>query len=287
MLGSLYSGVTGMRVHQQKLNVIGNNIANVNTIGFKKDRVVFQETFARTLQAAYEPAGNRGGVNPMQVGTGVALSSIDTIHEQGDLASTGRMLDLAIQGEGYFIVAQPNGVVYTRAGSFDIDAAGNLINPATGGFVQGWNAVGGVIDTSGAPTNITIDPRHLGLGGGSASERLEQLTIDDRGRLIGVLADNTPIILGQVALAMFPNPAGLNKVGGTSFSQSLNSGAPQVGEPQTGGRGRIIPENLEMSNVDLVQEFTEMITTQRGFQANSRVITTSDELLQETLNIKR
>ncbi|MDD2629260.1 MAG: flagellar hook-basal body complex protein, partial [Limnochordia bacterium] len=99
--------------------------------------------------------------------------------------------------------------------------------------------------------------------------------------------DNTPIVLGQVALATFPNPAGLSKVGGTSFSESLNSGTAQLGEPQSGGRGRIIPESLEMSNVDLVQEFTEMITTQRGFQANSRVITTSDELLQETLSIKR
>ncbi|MDD2629383.1 MAG: flagellar hook-basal body complex protein, partial [Limnochordia bacterium] len=243
MLGSLYTGVSGMRTHQQKLNVIGNNIANVNTIGFKKDRVVFQEMFARTLQAAYEPAAHRGGVNPMQVGTGTALSSIDTIHEQGDLAGTARMLDLAIQGEGYFIIGQSQGFVYTRAGSFDIDGAGNLINPVTGGFVQGWNATGGVIDSSTAPTNITIDPKHLGLGGGTADERLEALTVDDRGRLIGVLADNTPIVLGQVALANFPNPAGLSKVGGTSFSESLNSGTAQLGEPQSGGRGRIIPES--------------------------------------------
>jgi flagellar hook protein FlgE len=411
---SMFSGVTGLRNHQVKMDVIGNNIANVNTVGFKKSRVVFQDTLSQTMRGAASPQGNRGGTNPMQVGLGMTIASIDTIHSPSSAESTGNMTDMAIEGEGYFIIGEGLDMYFTRAGNFGFDRNGNLINTANGLKVMGWqdtvkyevpndkspqsirsieirkgmmipasattgisfaknlNSETGIsgtyslpfkvydsqghghsltitytktatanewnyeITSDGSITNIsnntgtiTFDgngenPTVTGSGGnfigdpnnGAAqisfsvvfpgiTQYAKETNIDlsyqdgyPAGTLTGITTDTTGVITGifdnghsrqlaQVALANFDNPAGLIKAGQNMYRYSNNSGEPQIGESGTGGRGAIAPGYLEMSNVDLSEEFTQMIITQRGFQANSRIITASDEMLQELVNMKR
>ncbi|MHB8757133.1 MAG: flagellar hook-basal body complex protein, partial [Bacillota bacterium] len=140
MMRSMYAGVSGLRNHQIRMDVIGNNIANVNTVGFKAGRVNFQEIFNQTIRGASSPTGSRGGTNPQQVGLGMGLSSIDTLQTQGNLQTTGKMTDLAIQGNGFFVLNADGNLAYTRDGAFDLDANGNLINPSNGMKVQGWLA---------------------------------------------------------------------------------------------------------------------------------------------------
>lgn len=414
MMRSMFSGVSSLRNHQVRMDVIGNNIANVNTVGYKADRVTFQELFQQTIRGASAPSGNRGGVNPMQVGLGVKIGSIDTLHTETSLETTGLMTDLAIEGNGFFIVNDGERSFYTRAGLFDIDEEGNFVMRGNGLYVQGWTDVpgsgeagrinlytqltvppkasenfwlGGNLDAaqpavgdpgswdggnpptpattlvgivrdsqggahqveirfwkteadtnrwhwqawaegervglgnirfdhSGAiypdtatgnmilepvgvdPINVTLDFSrmtqyaqqtsaevigHDGLVAGS----LETFTIDGAGIIRGVYSNGLTRDLGQIALAYFANPGGLAKMGDTLFDVTANSGEAQIGRAGEGGRGTIAPGSLEMSNVDLSQEFTNMITTQRGFQAASRIITTSDEMLQELVNLKR
>ena len=140
MMRSMFSGVTGLRNHQVKMDVIGNNIANVNTVGYKKSRVTFQDTLSQTMRGAASPQGNRGGTNPMQVGLGMTIASIDTIHSPSNAEYTGNMTDLAIEGDGYFIVGEGLDKYYTRAGNFGFDTNGNFINLATGLKVKGWQS---------------------------------------------------------------------------------------------------------------------------------------------------
>ena len=423
MLRSLFSGVSGLRNHQVRLDVISNNIANVNTVGFKGSRCNFRDALYQTMQGATAPQGGRGGMNPRQVGLGVAVGSIDTIMTQGNTESTGRNTDLAIEGDGFFVVGDDNGArYYTRAGAFTLDRAGNLVN-ANGLKVLGWNAGANGIDvTNGTPGFIKIvrgeempphatenvsysgnldaraladatslrpaqksiydslgntheltisfqktgdntwswtatAPAGLLVDDGSGGAAAGTLTFSAAGALVGVTGPGTirvlddpgvpgdglgganPIAvkldfthltqyaadttanaldqdgysrgsltefnvdaagvitayytngrsraLAQVAMAIFNNPEGLMRYGDTLFQESNNSGSAQVGVALTGGRGTLKPMSLEMSNVDLSQEFTNLIITQRGFQASSRVITTSDEVLQELVNLKR
>lgn len=140
MMRSLYSGVSGLQNHQVRMDVIGNNISNVNTIGFKKGRVNFQDMISQSMGGAAKPTDELGGVNPKQVGLGMAVASIDTIHTQGSLQTTGKMDDLAIQGNGFFIMSSGAKQYYTRAGAFGLDQEGILVNPANGMKVQGWTA---------------------------------------------------------------------------------------------------------------------------------------------------
>ncbi|WP_187442607.1 flagellar basal-body rod protein FlgF [Rossellomorea vietnamensis] len=400
MLRSMYSGISGMKNFQTKLDVIGNNIANVNTYGFKKGRVTFKDTMNQTISGASAAQENRGGKNPMQVGLGSTLSTIDTIHTQSSLQSTGRPLDLAINGDGYFVVKQGDAQFYSRAGNFYLDDSGTLVNgdglkvqsyengvlqdikvnvnaqlPATitetinmfgnlssdavgsEPFVQQINVVDDTgeqvtldmkltpqnpsnkwdlqfvnqngenpltsdsytIDFSQDPMdappfvnlpisdtnedgtadtllNVEMDYEQLtNLGGdlsasadpdGNTAGSLESFNIGSMGEINGVYSNGEITTIGYLALAKFSNPSGLTKAGGNSFQQSVNSGPANVniaGE----GRGSIVSGSLEMSNVDLSEEFTEMITAQRGFQANTKIITTSDEILQELVNLKR
>ncbi|MFS8653442.1 MAG: flagellar hook protein FlgE [Limnochordia bacterium] len=511
MMRSLFAGVSALRYHQVRMDVIGNNIANVNTVGYKSSRVTFKDLLSQTLRDASAPQNNRGGTNPFQVGLGVNLGAIHTYHTQGNSQATGVATDLAIEGDGYFILSNGPERFYTRAGMFDLDRDGNLVSLTTGLKVLGWVAdQNGVIDTNAPlreiviPKGATIDPRAtsqivytgnldsrdngsivlqestrqitvdgetyqltfkvtstgnfnefqwtvtvtdssgavvdsksgtfatdssgvpigtedvaldidgdstVNLRRGSSLDALFEVTsdstdspvtlvgatytpppehvttievfdslgnthevittfqkvgenrwswtvqspasgsgeivFDDRGRVVsttgsitipglggaqsvqitpdfsqitqfgepatavansqdgygaGVLKSfgidaNGVIVgsfsngldrqLGQIALATFANPAGLIKTGETLFKVSSNSGQAVIGAAGTGMRGSINSGALEMSNVDLSQEFTDMIVTQRGFQANSRVITTSDEMLQELVNLKR
>lgn len=401
MLRSMYSGISGMKNFQTKLDVIGNNIANVNTYGYKKGRTTFKDLVSQQIAGASSSGANRGGTNPIQVGLGGTLSSIDTIHTQGSLQTTGRQLDLGINGDGFFVVKNGDSTMYTRAGNFYLDEAGYLVT-ADGSLVQGVNAAGtltpiqiqsssstlpsattlvdlmGNLD-SGTPAsntskmNFTVkdslgnehtiellmtktaNPNEwsytisgLGTGTVTGTQSSGTLTFDDKGKLtaptgsisidldpnngaaaqtiqldfdditqvsgantvavdtmdgygqgylesfnigqsgevIGVYSNGELSTLGQIAIATFSNNGGLTKAGNNLYKASNNSGIPNVGLPGD-GRGAITAGALEMSNVDLSEEFTEMITAQRGFQANTRIITTSDEILQELVNLKR
>ena len=462
MMRSLYAGVSGLQNHQVRMDVLGNNIANINTTGFKKGRVNFQDMLSQTLSGAARPTDEVGGVNPKQVGLGMVIAAIDTIHTQGSLQSTGVMTDVAVQGEGFFILQDGEKRFYTRAGAFGLDADGLLVNPANGMKVQGWQAqtiggvttvnvasalsdlvipVGGkdpaaattevqlacnldkrtpeipleageqtviegtwstsfdVYDSFGTvhqlqvnftkvpglanrwqaqviidpaaeiPTNTLVDvgpannednlffldfdnlgslaavldaqgdtltegqlqvqvsfdvPEatippgevavrqvfNLNLGevgayrdavtqfaeksstktitqNGYPMGYLESFKIDQSGVITGVFSNGTNRPLGQVALASFVNPGGLDKAGESTYVVSNNSGDPRVDPAGIAGKGKIIAGALEMSNVDLAEEFTDMIVTQRGFQASSRTITTSDQMIQELLTLKR
>ncbi|WP_039041925.1 flagellar basal body rod protein FlgG [Sporosarcina sp. ZBG7A] len=264
MLRSMYSGISGLKNFQTKLDVIGNNIANVNTYGFKKGRTVFKDLYSQTVAGASAPGGNRGGVNPKQVGLGSQLATIDTLHTAGSTQFTGNTLDLAIEGDGFFVVKDGTKDVYTRAGNFYMDQNGDVVD-GDGRYLQ---------KTGGG--KITIPPTATSM---SIGQNGSVTYVPDTG--------GNPVEVGIINIAKFNNPGGLNKVGGNIFEASTNSGPVIPGAPQSGGRGTIKSGSLEMSNVDLSEEFTEMIVAQRGFQANTRIITTSDEILQELVNLKR
>jgi flagellar hook protein FlgE len=403
------------------MDVIGNNISNVNTVGYKSSRATFQEIFSETLKGAGAPEGGRGGTNPQQIGLGISIATIDTLHTRGSIESTGYPLDLAIEGNGFFIVSDGGSPKFTRAGNFIRDTEGNIVN-GNGLRVLGWMAdENGYIDTTLSPgtiqipegmqmppkatsavkiignldadtaidgivpfeteiydvlgrknklnfnlvkTNndewqiqetlstadgspvanavavtlpdgtvesivlttpptltftdgrltsagtftiqagypisedITVDISHIhqfasesGVDplevDGYPLGSLEDFNFDALGVATGIFTNGQQKVIARIALAAFNNPSGLHKVGNNLFIQTPNSGQPSVGAAGEHGRGTINPSSLEMSNVDIAKEFTNMIITQRGFQANSRIITTSDEMLQELVNLKR
>ncbi len=464
MMRSLYAGVSGLKNHQLRMDVIGNNISNVNTNGFKYERVTFQDLISQTLQGASEPKNNVGGVNPKQIGLGALIASVDKIMTQGAFQTTGKGTDVAISGEGFFILSANDKEYYTRSGNFDVDKAGNLVNPANGMNIQGWNAINdqdgnksinasadieNIIiplyskepakETSfvrlksnlnssilAIPTDISEEERNrlilnqnidqkrghslsldvfddqgnqhklrmimwksqdnlwngsvsienasqlsldvLGPEGqnttiagnnnfvlgfspdgrisslsdgvdiknqgelnanlsfrlpgnptvrnieirfGTAGEvngvtqysspfttkaieqdgksmgYLESFNIDPSGTITGVYSNGLQEPLARIAMANFTNPEGLSKKGSNNFEVSNNSGEAIIGEANTQGFGEMNSGMLEMSNVDLAEQFTDMIVTQRGFQANSKSIVTSDQMLQELLTLKR
>lgn len=468
MMRSLYSGVSGLQVHQVKMDVIGNNISNVNTVGFKSSKVQFAEVFAQTIKGAGAPQEGRGGTNPQQVGLGAGLSTISVQHSKGSTQRTDNPTDIMIDGNGFFVVsADESGQnkFYTRAGNFSLDKLGYLVNPngfkvldnagdpirinksetkaatatttseLTGNLnfvvdpdkvdptdnsiytttLDVYNSVGGVntieikfgekltndptlpgiitipdpadltgpqipsntsyrsvtfsapgaaatigdltnltdpsvpgtdtqvfaeFDQNGsfvklvsdvvyattAPATVpyvsgtvpytgtlqiidggvdeveididdtmfsslthysqTTDAKAVAVQGNSAGA-LDSFSVASSGEVVGTFTNGERKTLATIGLASFDNPPGLIKVGGNLFTDTPNSGSAKFGDPGTGSFGALTPGALEMSNVDLSQEFTEMITTQRGFQANSRVITTTDEMIQELVNLKR
>jgi flagellar hook protein FlgE len=400
MLRSLFAGISGLRSHQQMMDVTGNNIANVNTAGFKSSQATFQDTLSQLVKAAGAPQAGGGGTNPAQIGLGVRLGGITTNFTQGAQQTTGRTTDLMIQGDGFFVVADGNEQLFTRAGSFSFDTNGRLVTN-NGQVVQGWQAdakgnintntgttgiqlpmgtllaptatstavfsgnltgegdpsvpttittsipvydangkvsqlavtlkaiaptapaaaewdvsfdggatsagtmafdPAGVLQTTPAtfagPNGVSVDLSGMtGYSGastvspqsqdGSGMGSLQAFTISPDGTMIGVFSNGLKQPIAQLALANFNNPAGLEKVGDSMYRTTVNSGATQLGAAGTAGRGVLQAQTLEMSNVDLAQEFTNLVIAQRGFQANSRVITASDELLQDLVNLKR
>jgi flagellar hook protein FlgE len=410
MMRSMFSAISGLKNHQTFMDVVGNNIANVNTTGFKQSRVTFQDILSQTVRGASGPQGGRAGVNPEQVGLGVLISGIDTIQTQGTLQSTGKPTDMAIQGDGYFVMSDGKQQLYTRDGSFDLALDGTLASASSGLHVMGWqaNPLTGAIDTTVPPTTVTV-PLGQGMTGkastsltvsgnldaanaggatnavtvsstvydaqgnaipltltftksgpntwgvaatttatgvtvtgsmsnlvfngqgkvatggtgtlqialtggattpqsvsldmsqmtqltansdlnsntdGASAGSLTSFTVGQSGDITGIYSNGYKQALGQIALASFSNPSGLMKAGGNLFSASANSGTANVGTPDASGRGTIATGFLEGSNVDLAQQFTNMIMAERGFQANSRVISTSDEILQDLVNLK-
>ncbi|GGF80277.1 flagellar basal-body rod protein FlgG [Paenibacillus albidus] len=272
MLRSMYSGVSGMRGFQTKLDVIGNNIANVNTIGFKSGRVMFKDIMSQTVSGVTAPNDDgQGGVNAKQIGLGVSIGSIDTLHLAGSAMTTNNPTDLRIDGDGYFLVRlseDQETPFLTRAGDFHVDAARNL---------------------------LTSDGMHVLSSEGENIQLAEEVTafsISSDGTIIQTMADGTTEPGVLIGVAKITNPQGLEKIGGNLFRMTLNANAdgelvPTTANNTEAGTGAIVAGQLEMSNVDLTGEFTEMIVSQRGFQANSRIITTSDEILQEVVNLKR
>lgn len=324
----MYSGISGLRNFQTKLDVIGNNIANVNTHGFKKGRVVFKDMISQTTAGASGPSLGAGGVNAKQVGLGSQLAAIDMVMGTGSLQSTGRTLDVAIEGEGFFVVGkattETDGLIanideplYTRAGNFYMDSQGFLVN-ADGNYLVSWNLETGEIPEN-APDGLEDAGAVIGhspLQGDDAVELntliwnndaalttlqtedlqggriwipadAQSMNIANDGTVTYVSADGILNFAGQLMVAKFPNAEGLQKMGGNYYQVTANSGEAQFGTGTSFGIGKTVSGTLEMSNVDLSEEFTEMIVAQRGFQANTRIITTSDEILQELVNLKR
>jgi len=407
MLRSLYSGISGLHAHQQMMDVTGNNIANVNTVGFKTQQVQFKDTLSQMVGAAGSPQNGQAGTNPAQVGLVVRVAGISQNFTQGSAQTTGKSGDMMISGDGFFMTRSGGEVLYTRAGSFAVDANGTLTS-STGEPVQGWTGVNGIVNASGKPgdiriplgdtippkatgavnlkgnlsTDVTPDPNNptntgvayntiipvkvfdakgeshtvtakfqrtavadqwdvtmvddqtppvavgvptkinfvngkpvlptLTLGSytvdvsdvtsysGISDARVFQtdgqtagsltslaFTVSDTGEIVGVYNNGLKQVLGQVSMATFANPEGLEKVGNSMYRNTVNSGYAQIGTPGSAGMGSVMSGALEMSNVDLAQEFTNLVIAQRGFQANSKIITTSDELLQELVSMKR
>ena len=293
MMRSLFSAISGLKNHQLMVDTVGNNIANVNTTGFKSARVTFQDIISQTLRQAASPSANRGGQNPMQVGLGVQAGTIDQIITQGNLQATNKPTDLAIQGDGYLVLsdnAATPSYFYTRDGNLDLGVAataGNprpLIHSATGLVVKGYvppQAAGAADSATPPATDIAIPQTNNGVA-------VTGFNIDKAGIVNLVLQNGTTVAnFAQIALATFPNSGGLSRTGNNLLQSSSNSGAGAYNGASINGRGEINSGFLEMSNVDLAAQFTNMIIAQRGFQANSRVITASDEVLQDLVNIKR
>ncbi len=307
MMRSLYSAITGLKNEQISMDVIGNNIANVNTAGYKRQRASFSSMLGQQIRGASAPKTDDitglvtcGGTNGVSIGLGSILGSVDKLMGQGSSQYTGKATDMMIQGEGMFILNSSGKDFYTRTGNFDFDEAGNLIDSSSGALVQGYT--NGAVETAGTPPTIAAANWGAATAIGGINFQLgQQLAIDNTyklksysigqdGIITGVYSDGTNSVtkpLYKIALATFPNEGGLTAEGNNYYTVSNNSGAADVGAPGASARGMIIPNYLEMSNVDLSQEFTDMIVTQRGFQANSRVITVSDTLLQELIDLKR
>ncbi|WP_432511017.1 flagellar hook protein FlgE [Kineococcus sp. SYSU DK001] len=429
MLRSMFSGVSGLRSHQTMMDVVGNNIANVNTAGFKSSGVVFADTLSQLTKAAGAPTDANGGTNPSQVGLGVRVQAITQNMTQGSAQATGKSTDLMLQGDGMFAVQQGDGVFYSRNGSFTLDANGSVVTN-DGAYVMGWKPdangdintnsqiqklvipsdtvmpakatttgtitgnldntpVGGKTppaptttfkgydeqgnlttvqvrfqnqgtynsgtstytksndwdvqiwdptansgagdfvstgqtidftttnpigaadtarvypglaykDAAGVSHTIELDLKGLsgyvgtsgtssiqGTENGAPIGTLTSYSFGTDGVITGSYSNGYKQSLGQVAIASFNNAAGLRKEGNSLYSVSTNSGNPVYGIAGQAGRGGILAGSLEMSNVDLSAEFTNLILAQRGFQANSKVITTSDDVLQELVNLKR
>jgi flagellar hook protein FlgE len=285
MLRSLNSSVSGMKGFQNKLDVIGNNIANVNTIGYKKSRIIFQDVLSQTVRGGSTANANLGGTNPVQIGLGVKTASVDTIHTPGSPTTTNLSSDLYIDGNGFFVVQNDSGSKYlTRAGNFDRDGLGNLVTP------QGYKVMGeDPVTKEFGPINID-------------SSKYVSYTIDFNGVVKGVEADGKTTDIATLGTVVVSNPAGLKKVGGSMYELSGNAETnvdPVTKEitaktiddlisiREKNKAGQIVSGQLEMSNVDLSEEITEMIIAQRAFQANAKVITVSDSILEELVNLKR
>ena len=343
MLRSLYSGISGMKVNQTKLDVIGNNLANVSTTAFKGSRVNFSTTISQTLGSASAASDSLGGVNGKQIGLGAQISSIDKIMSQGSMQSTSRSLDVAVDGSGYFMVATGpaltgdakdsitivnNGVgtmpanssvAYTRDGSFVLDNEGNLLTSKGyrvlgfamksgtngGNNVDNIEADGKVLYVESNNQTEAIDDKLVSLKipdkvlkddgkGGKTPVAVKSFNISADGLITGVLETGEITALGQIAMSSFKNEVGLTDIGNNMYEPSGSSGAAIIssGKNSTAGRnssgyGDILQGYLEMSGVDMAEQFTDMIVATKAFQAAGKTITTGDEILSEIINLKR
>lgn len=261
MIRSLYTAATGMDAQQTRMDTIANNLANANTTGFKKSTADFEDLLSETIRSPGEPLPNGGSAPiPLQVGLGVRTASATRTFTQGDMSMTNNAFDLAIEGPGLFRVLRPNGEIgYTRAGNLRVDADGRLVT-------HRGELVDPLISVPKDATSFTV-----------ASDGL--VTAKVPGQL-------TPVELGRIELANFVNPAGLESLGGNIYAESAASGQPIVARPGENGLGSLAQGYLEGSNVKAVEEMVNMITTQRSYEINSKVIQTADQMLQRLTSIR-
>ncbi|BAH06109.1 flagellar hook-basal body complex protein [Clostridium kluyveri] len=348
MLPSMYSGISGLRANQQKLNVIGNNIANSSTTAYKTQSMNFQDMISQNLSDPSAPSTSIGGVNGKQSGLGVQVAGISTDFTTGSMGTTNRNLDFAIDGTGYFVVGtgklgetsddtgisidEDNNILgggdneventieahYSRDGSFYLDTQGNLINQ-NGYRVMGYlvtdenntstitylqndtedtfqNAVQ-FVDANGTVTSVTDKLVPLSIPNYITKDdqlvKVKSFSVGKDGIITAQLTDSTTAVLGQIAMVSFQNEGGLVKEGGNLYTTSSNSGQPIVmsgkgaENDNSAGYGKITQGFLEMSNVDLAQQFTDMIVATRAFQANGKMITNGDTILEDLINLKR
>ena len=333
MIRSMYAGVTGLRNHQLKMDVLSNNISNVNTYGYKTARATFSDMFSQNLSSstAANAAGTLGGINARQVGLGSMSSSIDVVHSVGAFQGTDRTLDLMIMDEGFFVAKDGADWLYTRSGNLYIDSFGYLVT-AGGQYIQGLMLISdeayandqlmeqsviekiaedadniaweqrdnyddwmGTFKESGEGIPIYgasedgafLDDRMENIGRIVIPTYFRQISIDESGVVKSLNELGEAVEIAVLATATFMNTGGLEKLGDNFYRESSNSGTPGYSFPGVGPSGSLKAGGLEMSNVDLAAEFTTMIVTQRGYQANSRIITVSDTLLEELINLKR
>lgn len=290
MIRSMWSAVSGLRNHQIYLDVTGNNIANVNTHGYKSTRAVFEDSLSQTIRGAAAPraeAGAVGGVNPTQVGLGVRLGQISGDFRQGGLQVTNVPTDMALQGDGFFVVQKGEQTFYTRNGAFSLDKDGNLVT-GDGSYVRGFQDADGANTATADPATLSNIQIPVWNAEGETGYTSWQVSPD--GTVTGFNPTDegkTGIVIGVIAVSRFNNPQGLDRVGGSLFRPTLNSGDPSITGGDRAGAGQVIQNTLELSNVDLAGEFTNLIMAQRGFQANSKIVTASDEVLNDLINMKR
>lgn len=294
MMRSLFSAISGLKNHQFLMDTVGNNIANVNTVAYKASRVTFQSLIDQAISPASAPTANRAGQNPIRIGLGSKIATVDQLLSQGNLQATGKPTDLALQGEGYLVLsdnaAQNPTYLYTRDGNLALGVGATATDPrplvqsATGLHVKGYvppQAAGTADSTTAPATDISIPATVNNVA-------VTGFNIDTNGVINLSMADGTVTTnYAQLALATFTNPGALLNTGNNMLQVSANSGPANYNGANINGRGLVSSGYLEMSNVDLANEFSTMIIAERGFQANSRVITASDEILQDLVNIKR
>jgi flagellar hook protein FlgE len=281
MLSSLTSAVSGLEDFQEQMDVIGNNIANVDTTGFKAGTVDFADAFSNTLQAPAAASGSSNGSSSVQVGTGVEITGISSNWTQGALSTTGVPSDLAVSGNGFFMVEDPltQDQFATRAGDFSVNSSGYLVTD-TGEQVLGYSDAG--LSTLGP---IKIDTQ--GNPGTDPNATVSSFAISGTGQLTVNLSDGTSFVRGQVLLQNFQDPSELVSVGNNLYTNMSNAGPlAAMAAPGSSGLGNIQSGALELSNVDLSNEMANLITAQRAFEANSKIVTTSDEVLQVVDNMK-
>jgi flagellar hook protein FlgE len=294
MMRGMYAAISGLEASQTMLDVTANNLANSDTVGFKSQSTSFVDELSQTLAPATAPNSFNGGTSAKQVGLGVQVGSIDNEMGTGSLQTTGNALDVAIQGNGFFEVGNGNPVVATAAtatapatytaasvpSTFQYTRAGNLTLNSQGYLTtQSGQYVMGSPTASTAGTNIT-PPAYINVPPGSTNVAVGQDGAVSYSDPVGL-----PHTAGYLALASFPNNAGLTRDGGSLWSPSLSSGVASTGTPGIGGLGGTVSGTLEMSNVDMATEFTNMITAERTYQANSKVITTGDTMLSTLVNM--
>jgi len=262
MQRSLFIAATGMEAQRLNIDVISNNLANVNTTGFKKSRADFQELLYQGIKSAGASSAEGAELpSGIQVGLGVKPAAVQKMFQQGDFVSTGNSLDMVIEGQGFFQITKPDGeIAYTRAGALKLDSQGKIVNS----------------DGYALEPAITIPANTL------------QITITQDGTVSALQAGNSaPTQVGQIQLAQFINPGGLNAIGKNMFLPTAASGEATAGNPGTDGLGTINQGFLELSNVNIVEEMVNMIVSQRAYEINSKVVQSSDEMLATANNIKR
>jgi len=292
MMSGMYAAISGLDAHQTMLDVTANNLANVDTVGYKAQSAQFSDELSQLIQPGSGANGFSAGTNPLQVGLGTQVASIDNVMSAGGVESTGNATNIAIQGNGWLRVASGNvgttppsfdATQYTQAGDLTFNASGYLCTQ-TGQYVLGYGAQQNTTTGQWSPVTTGATPagNPIVVPPGSTN-----VTIGADGSVNYQTPTGASVTAGYISLATFPNQAGLQRDGGSLWSATVASGAETAGQPGTAGYGQTISGELEQSNVDMGTEFTNMIEAERGYQANASTITTADQMMQTAVNMKQ